>query len=306
MANYNDHIVFSVSGSEQFANSLQEKLNAVEGRYEARSFPDGESYVRVLSEVNGKFAVVVCSLSRPNERMMPLYFLGRALSDLRARHICLVAPYLAYMRQDKVFLPGEAITSSYFAEFVSSFADSILTADPHLHRRDSLSEIYPIPNTVVRTAGEISSWIKGNVEKPLLVGPDSESEQWVSEVAQKAGARFTVLQKTRTGDREVEVSMPEIDDVRDHTPVLVDDIVSTARTMIETTKNLMELGMRRPICIGVHAVFADDAYEELLASGVEKVITSNTIAHISNAIDVSALFADALKQQHLKGEKHGS
>jgi len=64
--------------------------------------------------------------------------------------------------------------------------------------------------------------------------PDEESAQWVSEVSRGAGVPYAVLQKIRMGDRDVEVSVPDVQAWRNHTPVLVDDIISTGRTMIET------------------------------------------------------------------------
>lgn len=287
-------IIFALPGNEEFAGKLTAAMQAEEGKTEIRSFPDGESYVRILSDVRGKNVALVCSLHHPNEQILPLYFFGKAAKNLGAKNISLVAPYLAYMRQDKVFHEGEAVTSVYFAELVCSFVGSIVTADPHLHRRDSLSEIYAIPNETVHAAGHISEWIKKNLELAVLIGPDAESEQWVSEVARKADAPFTVLQKTRRGDRDVAVSAPKLEEYRNRTPVLVDDIISTARTMIETVRHLKNLKMKPPVCIGVHAVFAGNAYRNLLDAGVEKVVTCNTIPHVTNEIDISGLFADFL------------
>lgn len=285
-------IIFALNGNQVFAKELAVQVSAEVGVVETRSFPDSESYVRILSDVRDRFTVLVCSLHRPNERILPLYFLGKTAKTLGARHVCLVAPYLAYMRQDKAFHVGEAVTSQYFAKLICSFADSIVTADPHLHRRDSLSEIYPIANQTVHASRHMAKWIKKNVELPLLIGPDAESEQWVSEVAEQADAPFTVLQKTRRGDRDVSVSVPKIEKYQDYTPVLVDDIISTARTMIETVEHLKNLEMKPPVCMGIHAVFAGNAYQDLLVSGVERVVTCNTIPHVTNEIDVSDLFAD--------------
>lgn len=288
-------ILFALPGNESLARLLAEKLDAEMGEATIRHFPDGESYVRILSEVKAKKVVLVCTLHQPDEKLLPLYFLSKTAKDLGARCTCLVAPYLAYMRQDKVFHPGEGITSGYFARLVSGFADSLLTVDPHLHRIGSLSEVYHIPTKVVHAADAISGWIKKHIENPVLVGPDSESEQWVSEVAKNAGTPFLVLEKTRHGDRDVEVSVPQVEDYRHHTPVLVDDIISTARTMIETVGHLKKAGMKAPVCIGVHAVFADSAYRDLLDAGVERVVTCNTIPHESNAIDLSGLYVDFIE-----------
>jgi ribose-phosphate pyrophosphokinase len=89
----------------------------------------------------------------------------------------------------------------------------------------------------------MSEWIKANVPKALIIGPDSESEQWVSTVAKDAGATYTVLEKVRRGDRDVEISVKNLVDLGDRTPVLVDDIISTGRTMFEVIRLLTARGI---------------------------------------------------------------
>lgn len=285
-------IMFALPGNEVIAARLYENLKAVKGEVTLRRFPDGESYVRVLSEVKEKCVVLVCTLNQPDEKLLPLYFLSRTIRGLGAKCVCLVTPYLAYMRQDKVFHEGEGVTSGYFAELISGFADSLITIDPHLHRRSSLSELYTIPNAVLHAANEISAWIRGHVEKPVLIGPDSESEQWVADVAKGANAPFLVLEKVRHGDRNVEISVPDLESYGDHTPVLVDDIISTAQTMIQTVIHLKQKKAKAPICIGVHGVFAGTAYDDLEKAGAAQIVTCNTIPHPSNDIDLSNQIAE--------------
>jgi ribose-phosphate pyrophosphokinase len=287
-------IVFTLPGNQHIGTKIASDLNAEVGEHTLHRFPDGESYVRVLSNVENKKAIVVCTLNQPDEKLLPLFFLCKLLKDLKAKNVVLVSPYLAYMRQDKRFNNGEAVTSEYFASLISLFVDELITIDPHLHRRNNLSEIYSIPSKVLHAADLISNWIKNNIKNPVLVGPDSESEQWVSEVAKNANAPFIVLQKNRKGDSNVEVSVPHVEKYKNFTPVLVDDIISTARTMIETVKHLNNAGMNPAICIGVHAVFANEAYGELVNAGVAKVITCNTITHQSNTIDVSEMIVKSL------------
>lgn len=284
-------ILFALPGNEALADLMAQEMNAEVGEATIRQFPDGETYTRIHSEVKGNCVVLVCTLHQPDEKLLPLYFLSKTAKDLGAACTCLVVPYLAYMRQDKQFHPGEGVTSTYFGQLISGFAQTLTTVDPHLHRRSSLSEVYMIPNKVVHAASHVSKWVSEHVEKPVFIGPDSESEQWVSEVAREAGAPFIVLEKVRHGDRDVDVSIPKVEKYKDHTPVLVDDIISTARTMIETVGHLRTAGMKPPVCVGVHAVFAGNAYEDLKNSGVEAIVTCNTIPHVSNKIDLSDLLA---------------
>ena len=289
-------VFFSLPGNEKLTEQLARKISAPIGKATLRRFPDGESYVRILSDVRDKFVVLVCTLDRPDEKFLPLYFLSRTAKTLGAKKVGLVAPYLAYMRQDKVFHPGEGVTARYFGSLMSGFLDSLVTIDPHLHRIRSLSEVYQIPNRVIHAGREISAWIEKNVDNPVLIGPDAESKQWVSDVAARARAPFIVLKKIRLGDNRVKVSVPQAAQYRHATPVLVDDIISTGHTMLETIAHLKEEGMKPPVCIGIHAVFAENAYQQLLDSGVERVITCNTIPHPSNQIDLTDELAGAFNE----------
>ena len=259
-----------------------------------RRFPDAETYVRFDSPVEGRDIALVCTLDRPDDKILSLLFLADTARDLGAARIALVAPYLAYMRQDRQFAPGEGVTSKYFASLLSASFNWVVTVDPHLHRRSSLAEIYSIPTRVVHAAPRIAEWIRQTIRRPILIGPDEESSQWVAAVAEGADAPWIALRKERRGDRDVSVSVPDVDRWLNHTPVLIDDIISTARTMIETVRHFQQVGLPTPVCIGVHAVFAPGAYNELRAAGAARVVTCNTIPHVSNMIDLSTDLAQAV------------
>ncbi len=290
-------ILFALPGNEEFTEKLVMHLNVEKGVSVIRQFPDGETYVQIQSDVKNKLVILVCTLHQPDNKLLPLYFLSKTAKDLGAESICLVAPYLAYMRQGKRFTPGEGITSKYFGKLFSVFAESLITVDPHLHRKKSLNEVYNIPNRVVHSAKLISEWIRMNIKNPVLIGPDSESKQWVSKVAKDAGAPFIVLEKTRPEDKKLLISPLQADEYKNHTPVLIDDIISTVGTMIETTVQLKNGGMNAPVCIGIHAVFAEKAYQDLLNAGVADIITCNTIPHKSNRIDISKNIAEAIDME---------
>jgi ribose-phosphate pyrophosphokinase len=284
-------LVFALPGNEAFAALLAGHLAADSGALEVRRFPDGESYVRLDTEVTGRDVVFVCGLHEPDPQFLPLIFAARVAKDLGAARVGLVAPYLAYMRQDVRFKPGEAITSIYFADMLSHCFAWLVTVDPHLHRWKALGEIYSLDARVVAAAPVVGEWIKGNVANPVLIGPDSESSQWVTAVAGLAGAPFVVLDKTRHGDRDVTIEVNDDAILRNRTPVLVDDIISTAHTMMAVVCQLRERGLPAPVCIGVHGVFAPDSYLALSAAGAARIVTTNTIPHQSNQIDLSARVA---------------
>ena len=208
---------------------------------------------------------------------MPLVFLARTLKELGCGKITLIAPYLGYMRQDKRFHEGEAITSAIFAKLLSPSIDALITLDPHLHRYKALEDIYACECKVLTAAPLMAQWIAAHVKTPLIVGPDRESEQWVKDVAGQAKAPYIILENTRHGDREVDILLPNVEKYKDHTPVLIDDIISTAATMIKAIELLRAQRFGPIICAATHGVFAGGAYENLAKAGNIEIITANTI-----------------------------
>jgi ribose-phosphate pyrophosphokinase len=283
-----------VDGHLDLAKSLSQLLAAELVIPEHRLFPDGEHYYRLDEDFFNQDVVLLSHLHQPNDRAIGLLFLAGHLRDMGAKSIGLVAPYLAYMRQDIRFKEGECITSRYFANLINNAFDYLITIDPHLHRYHSLDEIYRIPNRALHATDIIGEYIKTMIPNALIIGPDAESAQWAEGVAAAAQCEFLVFEKTRKGDRDVSVAMPDLSGYADVQPVLVDDIMSTGRTLVETAEGLVEAGLRPAICIGVHPVLATGAETTLNNPAIANWLSCNTIPHASNAIDVSHLLAPAI------------
>lgn len=288
------HLI-AIPGSDACADLIAQRLNAPRCGLEHRRFPDGETYLRVLGDVKGVDVGVVAQLRDPDAHIPGLLFLADTLRELGAPRVGLIAPYLPYMRQDARFQPGEAITSVSFAKLISTAFDWLVTVDPHLHRHASLAEIYTVPAEVVPSAPAIAAWVQMHVKHPHLIGPDDESAQWVGEVAAYIGSPHTVLRKERHGDRSVSLTVPDLALLEGHTPVLVDDIISSAHTMAEAVRALRGQGSAPPVCVGVHALFAEGAIGLLDAAGAARVVTCNTVPHASNAIDVMGAVGEAAR-----------
>lgn len=287
-------IILAFPGHEDLLGKLASDIGSAVGEFEHRRFPDGESYIRILTDVKDKDIILLADLHEPDSKFLPLYFLVKTAKEHGCGSITLVAPYLAYMRQDKEFHAGEGITSAYFGKLLSEFIDSLITVDPHLHRWKSLSDIYSINTVLVHSAKDIASWIAQNIKDPLLIGPDGESKQWVSEVASLANVPYIVLEKVRLGDDNVEIKVPDIESHKGLTPVLLDDIISTAATMSSVVRQLKASGLPSPVCIGVHGIFAGNAYQDLIEAGASKIVTCNTIEHKTNEIDITDILVEGL------------
>lgn len=259
-----------------------------------RRFPDGETYLRIDEAVTGQDVWIVADLSPPDAALLPVLLLADALHAQGADRVGLVAPYLPYMRQDRSFRAGEAVSARHVAALLSQHIDALLTVDAHLHRIASLAEIFQVPARNLSAAPLIGDWVRGLGRECLLVGPDAESAQWVEAAADAARCPWTVLRKERHGDREVRIAGEVDPALRTLQPVLIDDVASTCGTLIEATRWLRSAGFATPQVAVVHAIFAGDAERSLRAAGVAHIVSSDALPHPSNAIGLDSLFAEAM------------
>jgi ribose-phosphate pyrophosphokinase len=287
-------VFFAMPGNEALAAALANGMAAEPGRLEYRKFPDRESYLRFHGDVSGSNAVLACSLHDPDSKALPLLLAAAALRDLGVKSVGLVAPYLAYMRQDRRFKDGEAVTSLAFARLLSGAFDWIATIDPHLHRYASMAEIYSVPVLVGHATPVLMDYLRKRHGTIFLVGPDEESEQWVSYVAKAAGAPYVTLRKTRRGDNDVSVSFPDITRFEGLAPVLIDDIISSGHTMQVAVAQLVALGFGQPVCLAAHGILAADAMERLKAAGAV-IVTTNTIPGPTAVLDLNPLLVELIR-----------
>jgi ribose-phosphate pyrophosphokinase len=286
-------LFFPMPGNEQLAEELAERTGGQVGNLLARRFPDGESYLRIDSDVAGQDSYLVCTLARPDRQFVPLALAAMTLRRLDAKSIGLVAPYLAYMRQDSIFRDGEALSAAYFAEMLEEHFDSMVTVDPHLHRFGSLDEIYRIRTVKVEMAPVFATWIRENVERPIVIGPDIESAQWVEEIARLASAPWSVLQKERLGDRRIRLKPPDLRPWRDHTPILIDDILSSGVTLRGAIRALRKQALEAPYCLIVHAL-GSRAVASHVRSNCTALLTSNSVPNAFAHFGVAEPIAERL------------
>jgi ribose-phosphate pyrophosphokinase len=280
---------FGMPGNADLAQALAAHTASHAASVETRRFPDGESYVRIHGAADER-AFLVCTLVRPDDRFLPLVFAAQAMRASGAKNVTLIAPYLAYLRQDRQFNEGEAVSSQVFADLVSREFDGLVTVDPHLHRYADLSEIYKIPTTVVHMTEDIGAWVRDNVAVPVVIGPDEESAQWVAAIASVAGCAWAVFRKERRGDEDVRLTPPKLGAFRDCTPVLIDDIISSGTTMMGAARMLLDAGLRPGFCIAVHALFGETVSAEL-GSLFQDVLTTDSIPSRFSRFQVAPLIA---------------
>ena len=257
-------------------------------------FPDGESRLRLPPRLPPRVALLR-GLQRPNDKLVELMIAAQAARELGAGHLTLVCPYLAYMRQDMAFQPGEAVSQRHVGRALAAWFDAVITVDPHLHRVASMDEVLPGRRGVALSAAPLlGAWAARHARRPLLLGPDEEAAPWVRRAAQAQGLEHATCVKQRSGDREVRVALPERD-FAGREVVLIDDVASTGRTLAVTAEALLARGAAAVDVAVTHALFVEDAIAHLARAGVRHVWSSNSVVHASNVVSLVPLLADALR-----------
>jgi ribose-phosphate pyrophosphokinase len=261
---------------------------------ERHRFPDGELRLR-LPERLPERVVLWRGLQQPNEKIVELLLVARTARQLGAEHLSLIVPYLAYMRQDIAFNPGEVVSQRVLGAFLAELFDAVITVDPHLHRVATLQEAVPVPQAVVLSGAPLlADHVAACRVNPLLIGPDEEAEQWVSQAARRHDWDFAVCRKTRRGDRDVSVDLSG-HDVRGRRVVLMDDVASSGHTLLQATRAVLQSGAESVDVAVTHALFADGAVQALHDAGVGEVWSTDCIAHSSNAVSIVPSVVAALK-----------
>ena len=265
---------------------------------ERHRFPDGELKLRLPVNAAGRLprrVVLLRSLHQPNEKLVELLLAARSARSLGAQQLTLVAPYLAYMRQDMAFRPGEAVSQRHIAALLASQVDGLITVDPHLHRIERLEQAIPVPQAVVLSGAEpLADLIAERRPHALLVGPDGESAQWIAQAAARHGFDHAVCTKVRHGDRDVAIELPPLN-AQGRAVVLLDDMASTGRTLALAARLLLQAGAASVDVAVTHALFAGDALALIRAAGVGEVWSTDCIVHPSNAVQVAPMLAEALR-----------
>jgi len=258
-------------------------------------FPDGESRVAVPVPLP-ECVIIMCSLDRPNDKLIELLLAAAAARDNGVKRLMLVAPYLCYMRQDKAFHAGEAISQRMIGGLLAATFDVVITVDPHLHRIHHLEQAIPASKAIALSAtGLMADFIASHLDQPLLLGPDEESEQWVSAIASGHAFNVAVAEKQRLGDSDVHIHLPPAISFSGRHIVLVDDIASTGRTLLAAAAAARAAGARSVSAIVTHALFAGDAWERLQAADIDDIWSTDSITHKSNVISLAPLLADGVK-----------
>ncbi len=276
------------------AQRLAAALNVQLQEVFLHQFPDGESLLRLPVDLPEH--IVICrSLNQPNDKLIELLLCAKTAREQGVKRLTLVAPYLCYMRQDIANQPGEAVSQRIIGKILADIFDDVITVDPHLHRISRLNQAIPIDNAISLTATEeIARFLQQKFSHAVLLGPDSESEQWVAAIAKEIGFDYSVAEKIRLGDTEVEMTLAD-HDFQHKTVVIIDDMASTGRTLARATTLLYAAGAVEVYAAITHPLFCGDAEAHILQSGVKEIWSTDSITHASASIHLHTLLAQAVR-----------
>lgn len=286
-------LIISCSHGLHLAKKIAKKLKQPYSELEVTHFPDSEIKLKFNTSLKNKIVVLVQSFyGNINDCIIETLFAAETAADLGAKKIVLVAPYFPYLRQDKRFEPGECISLRTIAKNIDEDFDEVYIMDPHLHREKTLKHIFKIKSHRLTANPLIVEYIK-KIKNVLIIGPDEESYKWAERVAEKIGCESAILEKHRTSAYDVKVKLNKRIDLKNKNIIIVDDMISTGNTIIETVKLLKRLGAKRFTAICIHGIFTNNALQKLRKNKIN-VVACNTIPNKVAKIDVSGLIAKSV------------
>ena len=280
------------------ATRLAARLGVPAHEIAVHRFPDGE--LRVTVGPAAATTILYVPLDQPNDKLLAILFAAEALRREGAKRLVLVAPYLCYMRQDAAFHQGEAISQKVVGRLIAGTVDRVITVDAHLHRTKTIAEVFPgIEADDLSAMPAIADHLRATGFDPetVVVGPDAESEPWVSDLAGRLGLAHAVARKTRRSDRSVEIAFADPKLFAGRPALLVDDIVSSGGTLMTCAQALVAAGASSIDAIVTHALFPPELTRDFSRAGIRSIRSTNSVPHPTNAIALDAVLADALRRE---------
>ncbi|MGC8896054.1 MAG: ribose-phosphate diphosphokinase [Candidatus Bathyarchaeia archaeon] len=282
--------------SKQLGEKIAELLNAETVPVAFKTFPDGESYIRLEGKVQNEEAFIVQTTSPPQDpKLIQLAFITDAAKRNGAKKVTAIVPYLAYARQDKAFLPGEAISIETIARMLKAAGiDSLITVNVH---QEKVLTKFPFPAKSVSAISLLAEHFKNKgYVGAFVLAPDKGAMQIAEEAKKVLGGECGYLEKQRdryTGQISVE---KKTFDVRGKTAIIFDDIISTGGTIVAASKVLKELGAERVCAACVHPLLIGDAEKRIFEAGVEEIVGTDTVPSHVSKVSIAPLISKEIRE----------
>lgn len=291
-----DISVIAGPASTDLAEKIAKRLGAQLVSAELRIFSDGESKIK-MGRV-GKDCVIVQSTHPPTDtHLMQALMMAKKCADDGARDVCAVIPYLAYARQDRAFLDGEAVSISLVAKLLEAAgARHIVTVD--IHSQLAMSHFASIQNvSSIPLLADYATKMK--LHWPVVVSPDAGGAGRAIEFAKRLKTDVVALKKSRdrtTGEVTVDEKLDI--DVSGRDAMLVDDMISSGGSIIKAAELLRKKGAGKVYAVCAHALLIGSAAQKIKAAGVQDIISTNSVPGEYARVDLSPAIAEVLKSRH--------
>jgi ribose-phosphate pyrophosphokinase len=281
--------------SKQLGEKVAEFLGVEAVPLVFKTYPDGESYIRLEGKVQNEEVIIVQTTSPPQDtRLMQLALIADAAKRHGAEKITAVVPYLAYARQDKVFLQGEAISIEAVARMLKvAGIDSLLTVN--VHQAKVLAK-FPFPAKTISAIPLLAEHFKKEgLEKAFALAPDYGALWLVEEAKMILGDECGCLEKHRDLYTGQITMKKKTFNVNGKTVIIFDDVISTGGTVASAAKIMRELGADKVYAACVHPLLIGDAEKRILENGVEEIVGTNSVPSHVSKVSLAPLLSKELK-----------
>lgn len=295
-------MIFTGSSHQSLAKDIARYLGVELGRAQLTTFPDKEISVQILDSVRGRDVFIIQSVViEPNDMLMELLITIDALKRASARSIVAVIPYYGYCRQDRKDKPRVPITAKLVADMLEvAGVNRVLTMDLHANQVQGFFNV-PVDNLYARPR-LVQAIQRRKLQDFVVVAPDSGSIKLARAFASHLGTEIAIVDKRRRDATSVEVSTV-IGDVADKDVILVDDICSTAGTLVKAAEVCRDYGAKRVFAAVTHALMVGEAIERLNNSVIEEIFVSDSIPESQwrscdkvRPVSIAPVFGEAMRR----------
>lgn len=279
MSQYGSMKLFSGTSHPQLGEEIARHLKTNLGVVKISRFANGEIYVRFEESIRGADVFIVQSFSNHiniNDAIMEMLIMIDALKRASAGRITAVIPYYCYARQEKKSAPREPITARMLADIISAAgADRIVTMDLHA---PAIQGFFNIPVDHMTALPMLANYIKQkNLSDGVIIAPDAGSVKKAEKLATRLDLPVGVMYKRRPAPNVAELTF-FIGEVKDKTPIIIDDMVDTAGSIMQVVYALIERGAKPEIhLLTTHGIFSPPAMERLNHEAIKEVVVCNTL-----------------------------